>query len=568
MRLAVLLPLATLATVEGAQALRSSASALSVDKEPSFTTCNRKSRSGCVCLDECAKARWGGFVCSITAGASCPKAAFPHYDWCCPDKKQSCCVDSVGKPKNYFAHGRKISGHLTVHQQVHELAAKKKGLYMSTVDQYDTAISAAEDWALQAARQAATVEVLKADGDYKHAISAQAEEVAAMAAYDKAVRKAARDEVAWLRSEVAHGRTTNSTVRHKIFGARAAIEETVMNRVAKKLQKHADKAKVAAASMMKHDNAATGSESTKTIDMSKRASALAMLVKMEKENALEAAGLKKAAYKALTVIDSWDWPHQQAAYATVDLAIEAEKRTRKAAHESHELLQQLMAQHQKEKLRAAKTGLWSTTQFREQERQSARAAADGNELEERAASDVERFENVVLAHNKKVALAYEIVAEAAAPAEAAKAAQRAAIALKAQRASAKMSKQVESARIAYLIRAIHDKQVENAVTSEMDHYAGEAAKIEAAAAAAKAMRQRGAILVCAMIVMPGLACLVLRYMARLGLSAPSVEMGDVTYKQVGAQAEEAPAPALDSEEAALKRHGGYQDVDEADLPSV
>ena len=222
MRLAVLLPLAALAAVDGARALRSSPFASPVPKEPSFATCNRKSRSGCACLDECATARWGGYVCSITAGVTCPKAAFPHYDWCCADKKASCCVDSVGKPHNYYAHGRKISGHLTVHQQVHDLAAKKKGLYMGTVEQYDTAISAAEDWAMQAARQAATVEVLKGDGDYKHAISAQAEEVAAMAAYDKAVRKAARDEVAWLRAEVAHGRTTNSTVRHKIFGARAA----------------------------------------------------------------------------------------------------------------------------------------------------------------------------------------------------------------------------------------------------------------------------------------------------------------------------------------------------------
>ena len=445
--MAVLLPLAALATVEGApstRSLRASAAAPQVGEEPSFATCNRKSRSGCACLDECATARWGGFVCSVSAGAHCPKAAFPHYDWCCPDKKKSCCVDAAGKPHDYFAHGHLIGGHTTVHQQVAELAAKKKGLYMGTVDQYDTAITAAEDWAMQAARQAATVEVLKADGDYKHAISAQAEEVAAMAAYDKGVRKAARDEVAWLRAEVAHGRATNSTVRHKIFGARAAIEETVMKRVAVKLQKDVDKAKAAAAALQKADHAhgGHGAQSAKMLDMDKRVEALAMLVKMEKENAMEAGGLKKAAYSALNVIDGWDWPHQQAAYATVDLALEAEARTRKAAHESHELLLQLIAQHQKEKLRAAKTGLWSTTAFREQERQSARAAADGNELEERAASDVEKFEKVVLAHNKKVALAYEVVAEAAAPAEAAKAARRAAVALKAERASQKMSKQV------------------------------------------------------------------------------------------------------------------------------
>ena len=123
------------------------------------------------------------------------------------------------------------------------------------------------------------------------------------------------------------------------------------------------------------------------------------------------------------------------------------------------------------------------------------------------------------------------------------------------------------------MRAIHDKQVENAVAAEIDHYAAEATKIEAQQAATKAMRQRGAMLVCAMVALPGLACMLLRYMARIGDGMPSVEMGGVKYKEVesgeSATAVGSAAEAGDgSEQSDQQRFGGYQDVDQADLPAV
>ena len=332
-------------------------------------------------------------MCSVAHGA-CKKAAFPHYDWCCADKKESCCVDVKGHPHNFFA-AHHADGRKSIHQRVKEMAAAKIETYKKTVDEYDTALEAAVDWALQAARQAASVEVLKAKQDYKNAVKGQAEEVAAMAAYDKAVRKAATDEVRFVGDEVAHQRISNATGRHKLFAARAAIEETVMHRVRKKLAAEAGKAANESKAF------ANAKPSPKAEDARHKAVALQQMVKMEIENEKEAAGLKAAAYRALQVVDSWDWPHQQAAYAAVNLAVEAEQRTRKAAHESHDLLQQLVKQHQEKKIAAATTGLYATAHFRKQELQSAIAARDGNDLEERAALDVEKFERAVHDRNAR-----------------------------------------------------------------------------------------------------------------------------------------------------------------------
>ena len=94
---------------------------LAVPTGRAFKTCRRVTRGGCTCLDECAKSRWGGFVCSVQRG-KCHKAAFPHYDWCCPDKKQSCCVDVQGRPHNYFAStSTSPTGQKSIHQQVKDV---------------------------------------------------------------------------------------------------------------------------------------------------------------------------------------------------------------------------------------------------------------------------------------------------------------------------------------------------------------------------------------------------------------------------------------------------------------
>lgn len=545
----------------------------------SFKTCRRVTLGGCTCLDECAKSRWGGFVCSVQRGA-CKKAAFPHYDWCCPDKKESCCVDVNGRPHNYFAStSTGPTGQKSIHQQVKDLAAPKIETYKKTVDEYDTAITAAEDWALQAARQAAQVEVLKAALNYKAAIKGQAEEVAAMSAYDKAVRKAATDEVTWLHDEArthAHG-MTNATARHKIFAARAAIEETVMHRVASKLSKEADKAEKEAKALGAAAKSAAGGnhQLAKAMAAQRKAKALRQMVSMEVENEKEAAGLKAAAFRALQVVDAWDWAHQQAAYAAVNLAVEAEQRTRKAAHESHELLMQLVHQHQEQKIAAIKTGLYSTTKFRKQELRSAVAATDGNKLEERAAGDVERFERVVHDRNDQVAEAYEVLAEAAAPAEAKRAAQRATVAQDAAHDSEGTIKQIESDRLLYRMHAIADGNLQRIVRAELNKFRTQA-KIQKWRRQQSQLRvKRGAMLVGSMIVLPMLACFVLRFAAKGFGDSADVELGSISYKGVASKEEQDPVGAstiasggYQGTAAEGADGGGDADSPDGDLPSV